>query len=723
MEVSQDRFAYALKNIRLSEWERFERLASTFLSSEWPGIRTMASQNGDGGRDSELFSTAESPNIVFKYSIEDNWKEKIRKTITRIKTTFPNVQMLVYLSSKTIGAQQDAIKKEAFLKNIYLDIRDVSWFVESVNKDDNRKAAGNDFARAVVDPLMEKSIGLTRSLPTLTRHESNTALLFLEMQLHDQNVNKGLTKSSFEALVRGALHGTSDSNRVTRDQIYARVSSFLPRHQLSQLIPFIDAALKRMTKTSIKHHNNGDQFHIDYHESERIKGVAASIQALKDEFDADVDEIVSFMSDINASEKPNIANNIQNIVESYFLRKGEEFAASLARDVGPPISDADLKSIVIEMAPRNRLSSSRDNIAIIMNIIKSILSQPSEATKEYLQLLSDSYTLFSFLEEAPDVQRVTSKLFNHGEIWLDTSVLLPIFAEQKSTEIYRPFTSLFKQAKVSGIKLFVTIGIIEEIERHLNRCLTFTRSQSWSDRVPYVYAQYIIAGGTLSEFPGWLEQFYGANRPEDDIADYIFDEFGIVVERAVVPTDVDQNVVQAILEYWKGVHESRRNDGNNFSINANRLAEHDAEMCLTIFQKRRGEVGKSHLGYASWYLTLDGAARRMSSKIDPDIWAIVKHTPVISVDFLMRYIAFGPCRDRLTPHNRCQAQIFSASILDSIPKDVLEVAQRVRAENVNLSEKLVQRRIRDALDCHRMNVGPIQQGGLDGMSSAIKDIF
>jgi hypothetical protein len=66
---------------------------------------------------------------------------------------------------------------------------------------------------------------------------------------------------------------------------------------------------------------------------------------------------------------------------------------------------------------------------------------------------------------------------------------------------------------------------------------------------------------------------------------------------------------------------------------------------------------------------------------------------------------------------------FAAPILESLPVDLLEVAKRVRSENHDLSERIIQRRIRDALDREKAKVGPVQMAGLDAASEAIEGTF
>jgi len=140
MEVSQERFELALRELRDSDWERFERLSSTFLASEWPNLRTMASPTGDGGRDSELFSPKGTANVVIQYSIQKEWTAKIRLTAKRLAATFPDANILVFMSNQEIGAKSDQLKSELSSRGIFLDVRDRSWFIERANLDSNRSA-------------------------------------------------------------------------------------------------------------------------------------------------------------------------------------------------------------------------------------------------------------------------------------------------------------------------------------------------------------------------------------------------------------------------------------------------------------------------------------------------------------------------------------------------------------------------------------------------------
>jgi hypothetical protein len=58
-----------------------------------------------------------------------------------------------------------------------------------------------------------------------------------------------------------------------------------------------------------------------------------------------------------------------------------------------------------------------------------------------------------------------------------------------------------------------------------------------------------------------------------------------------------------------------------------------------------------------------------------------------------------------------------------VPKELLAVALAARSESHNLPERIIQRRIRDAMDREKMKLGPVQIGGLNSSSDAIAAMF
>lgn len=113
------RFELTLERIQPSDWREFEKLASTFLASEFEVFVSTASNSGDGGRDGELYRTDE-PTVVAQFSVTEDWNKKIYDTVKRLNVTFPDALVLIYMTNREIGALGDSIKKK---------FKEESWYI------------------------------------------------------------------------------------------------------------------------------------------------------------------------------------------------------------------------------------------------------------------------------------------------------------------------------------------------------------------------------------------------------------------------------------------------------------------------------------------------------------------------------------------------------------------------------------------------------------------
>ena len=337
--VSAARLELALERLKSSDWERFERLCSAFLASEFSGLRTMASPGGDRGRDAELYAFDGEPNTLFQFAVRRDWSVKIKETLDRLSTEFPSTKAVVFLSSQQIGSKGDAIRKNARNQGMALDICDRSWFVERVDADDSRNAAAAELARVIVDPYLNDS-GVIVSAPTLDGSEAKTALVFLKLQAKDDNTAKGLTKACFESLIKAALQGTTAQKRLSRADVRVFVAGLLPHHTPTQLAPYIDGALKRLERSAVEHLQKSDEFHLAYEEVERTKDRIAGLVLLEGAFSSDAKHVASLTVGHDEALLTRSLNVLRIVVEAYFYRLGEEFAQSVAGNRAIPLHAA-----------------------------------------------------------------------------------------------------------------------------------------------------------------------------------------------------------------------------------------------------------------------------------------------------------------------------------------------------------------------------------------------
>lgn len=161
----------------------------------------MASPSGDGGRDAELFSL--STTVWCQYSVQDDWKSKLRGVLKNLSTKNGKITVLIYATSRRIGALGDDFKAIFATEGIHLDIRDCSWFVERMYSCPSNEAAAEEVSAAIVDPLLEQRGITTRLRGSLDRQETDAALVYLEMQSQDQQKSKRFNKIVFQVTCKG----------------------------------------------------------------------------------------------------------------------------------------------------------------------------------------------------------------------------------------------------------------------------------------------------------------------------------------------------------------------------------------------------------------------------------------------------------------------------------------------------------------------------------------
>ena len=722
-------FRFALEKLEHSDWDAFEKLSSAFLATDFPDLRTMAHSSGDGGRDSELFTTEKQKIIAFQYSVQKDWKDKINKTVRRIATEFPDVRLITYLTSQQIGAQADEIKKELLGKGYSLDVRDRSWFLERAEIGDNRIAAAERLIDRIARPYLASEQVINKPSASLTSQEARAALLYLGLQWQDDITEKGLTKLSFDALVRAALRHTHADSRITRTQIHDTIKKYLPTADSKQIEQQINAALGRLTKRYIRYYPTSDEFCLMHEEHQRIIAKLAENESEEIEFNEDIvlhcQKCLDGVAEAGERDVEDLRNRIPRVIDRLLLKRGEAFVSAVMKGQLDRIGFESLTDIIIQdlhsKRPKSKIIEHLPKI--IQTVVRSLLAQPRESTHKHLRRLSSSYTLFSFLRETPDVQSATKKLFSHGIVWLDTTVLLPLFSEQlEEDESHRKFTRLLTTARHAGIELRVTPGVISEVISHMKIALTCSqyRSSEWRGRIPYLYYQFLQTGKSRSEFAKWLLLFRGQERSEDDVAQFLLDTFGIQkIGLSDESRKVDDELRYAAERLWTEAHHERRKQhlagGDEFV--ARQLIEHDLETYLGVIALRQQEH-VSELGYKHWLLTMDSIAWQIRNQLRSEFKDRTPPSPLLSLDFLVNNLTFGPERRHLTKSQEEMLPIvLDVEMAESMPQDILEIADKVRKENEDLPEYVIRRKVRDAIDQARRRRGCFGKNGIFDQSN------
>lgn len=700
-----------------SDWQEFERFAAEFLAVEFPSLRTMASAAGDKGRDGELFRPDEAAAVAVQYSVAKDWADKIRRTVRRLADTLPDITQLVYATSQVVGPGADTLVGELRREfNLFLDVRDRSWFVERELTAPQREAASEELATRFVDPLLTSRGLKERPGRGMLDGEAGLALLHLALETRDEASQKGLTKSTFEALTLAALHDTDSDNRLPAGQVVQRVRAFLPAGHETQVDGLVIGALGRLSGRGgrVKLHSKTRDYCLSHPEvvalRDRIAGFIGEEVSLESELVKAV-EAAGAKTRLHLSDEDweVVGRDLRSGVETVLLNRGESFAVETMTG---DLDALDVRKVFAAIAqagrsPANQLTDDEAAFAVV-----EVLDRPSPAVRAHLRRLADAYTLFAFLRQTPDVQKVILTMFSEGDLWIDSSIVLPLIAETLIDDpTQRHYTVLMRAALDAGLHLYVTDGVVEEVERHLNRCVAFARlgNVRWRGPVPFVQLAYTLSGRALADVHAWLEEFRGLARPVEDLKLYLSDTFGI--EHRDLKDYSDPAPVElrgAVQEVWNEAHQRRRgrSDDELDSATKARLVEHDVENSVGIMELRRRSES-APLGHRAWWLTMDKIAFTLTKQLRVRLGSDAPVSPALSPDFLSQFLRLGPLRTAVERDLRVNLPIVAGiSRMDFVPNSLIEQAASIRAQHTGVSERVLQRRVRDALDEARAAVGP-----------------
>jgi hypothetical protein len=727
-----NRLELALDRLQPADWARLEKIASVFLATEFDGLRTVASPSGDDGRDAELFSPEAEPKVVAQYSVAADWRAKINATARRLKTTIPDALHLIYVTSKRIGADADELKKSLRTKHgLTLDVRDRSWFCDRVLESQARQIAAEELATAIVDPLLSAAGVGPHVQSELSSPEAMAAVTYLGMQWQDDVREKGLTRLAFEALVRAALVGTDGDHRITRAELHQRVGTVLPGHPAEQLTSYADAAIRRLGKASIKHWP-GDEFCLSHEEVQRFNNFRVANALAESGLTASVEAISTLLLTARAipsEHKPEFALRLRRATDAVLFERSQAFAMAVQSGALAALADSDFKSTLISELSKSTLPKlpKVDWLSALQVGVRELLISDDPAIQTYLRSLADSYTLLAFLKQTPDVQSAVEKMFSHGTLWLDTTVVLPLIADTLATsdDGKGRFTRMVEAALDVGLKLFVTPGVVEEVERHMNKALTCVRLAfgQWQGSIPYLLERYVASGRSPTSFPAWLENFRGDARPSQDLADYLREVFHIV-ERSLEEesASASQELRYALQQIWHERYERRRERYGTplDEMAVTRLVSHDVE-CYAGVVHLRSRERSAPFGYSAWWLTVDRQAFDLKNRLRSIMSDTPPDSPVMSADFLVNYLAFGPLRRRVTKNTESHLPLLMVlGNAAQLTPELMAEAESIRSQLKDLPERLIRREVRDRLDRARARIGPIADQGMDEVDEAVQ---
>lgn len=722
--MPKSRLELALELLDSGDWRAFEKFASEFHAVAYPSLRTMASASGDRGRDAELYLPSEAPKVLLQFSVAADWSAKVRQTLVRVAAEFPDAKKLVYATNRQVGASGDDVRAAAEALGFSLDFHDRSWFVERELTNPQRATAAEELARAFVDPVLAPRSLSTRVSTRLGNEASKVAMVHLALEGYDANSDKGLTRSCFEALVRSALRDTSADSTKSSDEVVAAVRELIPAGSADQVRAQTLGALGRLCASSksgaVKHVRKVNRYHLSFAEQERLSQELARFILEDEELVAELSaKVANSLPTHPQADLSRVTALAKQALGELLYRQGEQFAAAVITGRMDTVDQQTVQSLLTELGAEPAINRA------LASVVLDLLQDPGTATKRHLKQLADGYTLFAFLRETPDVQRVILDVFQSGDIWLDTNVVLPAIAETLiAVPDQRQFTSLLRAARDSGMNLYVTDGVVEEVLGHMLRCITYSRQHGdWEGPAPFLVGAYLMNGKPLDGFVSWIEEWRHRDSPDADLLAVLEEEFGIQHRDLAEAADsADVSLRGAVHEVWAEARERRRAlRGEPEGQNDHRLVAHDVESCVGVIQLRKSS-GMGPLGYREWWLTLDRIAFGIEGQLRAALGASSPRSPALSPDFLTQLLRLGPLRSALENDVKVSLPVMAGmGRFESLPPKLIEIANDVRRSMEGQGERAIEWGVRSQLNDARWRLGEAAQAGVQGVEAQVME--
>jgi hypothetical protein len=718
----QDRLGFALDNLRATDWEEFELLASSYLSADFPDLQTVAGV-GDRGRDAVLESVAK-PGVILQYSIDQDWKSKIDATIARLKEAEVEFALLVYVTSRRLGPKAESYLLDLGVAGTNVVTRDRQYFVERVYHSAANTRAAERLSRRVIDPLLPGQ-RVTENSP-IRDPELRAGLLYLELHLRDADTERNLSKLTHDSLVLAALRATDNENMMKREQLLEIVRHQMPERDPDKLQSAVEGSLERLRNDKrVVVRRADDSFALHHQErlrqTERAVSIIEERTAVRVQLEGRLLETAKTLGlEPHGVGMDSLLDALDEIFQGVLEQLGNAFAEGVSngeasvrrRDVYPTASNVavtnsrDLRAAGLTVG---------QVVELLVEVVTAAIAEPEGPIQNYLRELSDAYTLLAFTRSASDVQAAVGHFFSRGTLVLDATVLLPCFVETVQPPSERRFTSLLNAARECGMSLLVTDGVINEIAAHFNVCMHCLTMESgrWVGDDPFVLRHWrlVTDGGNFRDF---VAQFRDDREDVTGFEQFLTDGLGItrtdleeLAERFPPETKI------ALIEAWRPL---RRQRAQRSPVEEDMLLQHDVEMYLGVLGLRVEERADV-FGYEAWWVTADGSAHRVGS-VAREQGIRLPSRPCMSPGFLSRLLAFGPAKSKIGSDRLLQLPV-ALEIQRSGwgNPELAELAERIRAVNDGQPEWLVRRKVRRAMNKLK-GTGREEQLTLDHLTQA-----
>lgn len=412
----------------------FERFANDFMASLEGRAFTPLGGYKDGGADAvemrELHST-DADGVFYQFTVQANHRDKIRKTVKRLREFGRTPKALRYLTSRLIPH----IDKEEDLLSDELDVRiriqDGKYISSHINVT-NGTVGAYQHHLAQYTSFLEK---VGRSTQTSTIHINDpTVFVFLQHEVANRLGNRKLVHSITDTLVLWALRDTDPDNDalLSREEILDSITETFPwarafiKNHLDERLSALRA--KSAGGREVRWHRKADKYCLPYETRESIKQENSEDEALRISF---IDELSLRASELFSSDDGEyelVSHIALDAIEKIFERQGLMLAHFVTdeEDNEHPLVASDC---IQEIVKKKDIPARKQNdyCDYAERLVCSVFYDSTPTQRQYLALLARTYVLLFTLQAEPRIIEYFSSMSGSFNLFVGSDMNRPGF--------------------------------------------------------------------------------------------------------------------------------------------------------------------------------------------------------------------------------------------------------------------------------------------------------
>ncbi|MGZ8190998.1 MAG: hypothetical protein ACXWTS_07170 [Methylococcaceae bacterium] len=638
----------------------FERFATDFLSvvegRNFVPLGGMHDGGADGVQSRELHETEKS-GVFYQITVEANHRNKINKTVGRLKKFNRIPKTIYYITSKQIPHIDKEEDELGELHNIVIRIRDKKYISSHINDSNGTIAAYRNHLEKYTD-FLEK-IGRDNSIGSSAYTEDPSVFVFLHHEVTNKSGNRKLIHSITDTLILWALRDTDHDKGIykNRDEIFNDIKDTFPwaNHYLSA---HLDSRLEIMSKKGssgreIKWHKKDKKYCLPFETRTAIKEENREDEALKIDFFDEIKLQASQLLSCDDGEYEIISELTNEVIVNVFEKQGLLLSYIVKNDE----RNTD-KTLVISDCIENILTTNRiqvEKIEIyrehIYNLIRSIFYNSSITQRKYLYNLSRAYVLLFILKAEPKIIEYFSSMSASFNLFIGSDILVKALSERYLNEEDQVCRNMLKIAVASGMSLNLSSFVLDEVFWHI-KTTNYEFINHFLENEPYITKEiarnsskilirayfYAKEKNEIKTWKSYISQFISYENIESDIGreelkKYLIAEFKL----KFIENDQLENVVC----YEQATDLASQLMKNDIKDNE-QLALSSALLVFGIYGLRRNNNESSNgspFGFKTWWLTNQTRIRNHTNEI---VKANYDKHYIMKPEFLLNFMAISP---------------------------------------------------------------------------------